>query len=105
VGSRAKNRPSRSRDQSAVLADEFPEGQDQLSHRVAVEDERLQTNRGLPILEHVIDHRVDVAAVDIDMSGRPEAGLEQRVDRAAITIDDVGEILLVRRSRPLSLTA
>jgi hypothetical protein len=87
----------RSSDQAAVLADERPKGQDQLCHRLTVEDEGLQTNLGLPVLEHVVDHRVDVAAVDIDMSSGPEAGLEQRVEGAAITIDDVGEILLIRR--------
>ena len=64
---------------------------------MTVEDEGLQTNLGLPVLEHVVDHRVDVAAVDIDMASGPEAGLEQRVDRAAIAVHDVGEILLVRR--------
>ena len=51
----------------------------------------------------MVDHRVDVAAVDIDMSSRPEAGLEQRVDRGAITIYDVGEILLVRQIAPAFL--
>ena len=33
----------------------------------------------------------------------PEAGLEQRVEGAAITIDDVGEILLIRRIAPAFL--
>jgi hypothetical protein len=80
-----------------VLADERPKGQNQLSHRLTVEDEGLQTNFGLPVLEHVVDHRVDVAAVDVDMSSGLEAGFEQRVEGAAITIDDVGEILLIRR--------
>jgi hypothetical protein len=89
-----------SRDQAAVLADEFPKGQNQLSHRLAVEDEGLQTNPGLRVLEHVVDHRVDVAAVDIDVSSGPEAGLKQRVDGAAITIYYVGEVLLVRRITP-----
>jgi hypothetical protein len=83
--------------------DELPKGQDQLSHRLPVEDEGLQTNLGFPVLEHVVDHRVDVAAVDGDMSGGPEAGLEQRVDGTAIAIDDVGEILLVRRIAPAFL--
>src|SRR5262249_21228157 len=93
----------RSRDQAAVLADELPKRQDQLSHCLAVEDEGLQTNRGLPVLEHVVDDGVDVAAVDIDMAGRREAGLEQCVDGAAITVDDVGEILLIRRITPAFL--
>jgi hypothetical protein len=56
-----------------VLAYERPKRQDQLSHRLTVEHESLQTNLGLRALEHVVDHRVDVAAMDIDMSGRPEA--------------------------------
>src|SRR5262249_56403116 len=78
-------------------------GQNQLSHGLTVEDEGLQTNLGLTVLEHMVDHRVDVAAVDVDMSSGPEAGLEQRVEGAAITIDDVGEILLIRRIAPAFL--
>ena len=86
-----------------MLAGEPPKGQNQLSHRLTVEDEGLQTNFGLTVLEHVIDDRVDVAAVDVDMSSGPKAGLEQRVEGAAITIDDVGEILLIRRIAPAFL--
>ena len=86
-----------------MLADELPKGQNQLSHRLTVEDEGLQTNLGLRALEHVVDHCVDVAAVDIDMSSGPEAGLKQRVDGAAIAIYDVGKILLVRRIAPAFL--
>jgi hypothetical protein len=86
-----------SRDHAAVLANELPEGKNQLSHRLTIEDEGLHPNLGLPVVEHVVDYRVDVAAVDIDMSSGPEAGLKQGVDGAAITIDDVGEILLARR--------
>ena len=63
-----------SRDQAAVLADEFPKGQNQLSYRLTVEDEGLQTNLGLRALEHMVDHRVDVAAVDIDVSSASLAG-------------------------------
>jgi hypothetical protein len=96
---------ARSRDQAAVLADERPKRPNQVSHRVTVEREGLQPNLGRPADKHMVEHRVDVAAADIDMSGRPEARLEQRVDRGAIPIDDVGEILLVSKSRPLSLTA
>ena len=80
-----------------MLADQRPKRQNQLSHRLTVEGEGLHADCGLPVFEHVVDHRVDVAAVDIDMSSGPKAGLEQRVEGAAITIDDVGEILLIRR--------
>ena len=57
-----------------MLADEFPKGQNQLSHRLTVEDEGLQTNLGLRAFEHMVDHRVDVAAVDIDVSSASLAG-------------------------------
>ena len=86
-----------------MLADELPKGQNQLSHRLTIEHEGLQANLGLPVLEHVVDHRVDVAAVDIDMSSGPEAGFKQRVEGAAITIYDVSEILLIRRIAPAFL--
>jgi hypothetical protein len=46
----------------------------------------------------VVDHCVDVAAVDIDMSSGPEAGLKQRVGGAAITIYDVGTTTRVTSS-------
>ena len=70
---------------------------------MTVEDEGLQTHLRLPVLEHVVDHRVDVAAVDIDMSGGRETGLQQRVDGAAVAVHDMGEILLVRRIAPAFL--
>src|SRR5262245_27089352 len=62
----------RSRDQAAVLADELPKRQNQLSHRLTVEHEGLHPNLGFSVLEQMVDHRVDVAAVDIDMPGGPE---------------------------------
>jgi hypothetical protein len=70
---------------------------------LTVEHEGLHPNLGLPAHEHMVDHRVHIAAVDIDMSSRPEAGLKQRVDGAAITIYDVGEILLIRQIAPAFL--
>ena len=96
-------RAVRARDQAAVLADERPQRQNQVSQRLTVEDEGLQTHLRLPVLEHVVDHRVDVAAVDIDMSGGRETGLQQRVDGAAVAVHDMGEILLVRRIAPAFL--
>jgi hypothetical protein len=92
-----------SRDQAALLADERPKGSNQVSHRMTVEHEGLQPNLGRPADEHMIEHRVDLATADIDVSGRPEARLEQCVDRGAIAIDDVGEILLVGQIAPAFL--
>ena len=74
----------RSCDQAAVLSNELPQGKNEFAERLAVECESLQTNRRLAILDHMVDHRIDVAAMDLDMSGGLEARIKQRMNRPAI---------------------
>jgi hypothetical protein len=45
----------------------------------------------------MINHRIDITPVHIDRSDWPEAGLEQRVQRGAVAVYDMGEIFLARR--------
>jgi hypothetical protein len=53
-------------------------------------------NHRLSGLNHTINHRVDIAAMHIDGSDWPEAGLEQGVKWGAVAVYDVDEILFVR---------